>query len=206
LHVFTVLRESQGGLRVKAAGIIGAIIGGIAGALVWGAIAKYANLEVGYVAWGVGLAVGFLSYALGGRGIANGVLCAIVALLGIFGGKTVAMKWTATPDDILSELSKDETFKEIPEAEKQKMAATFADSVTWADAARFATEELDLIDIIFAILGIGTAFKLGGAPKEEEQMGPMPMSPLAGSAPPEPGSPVTPPTSVDEPPPPNTDA
>ena len=175
---------------MKATGIIGAIVGGIAGALVWGAIAKFLNVEVGYVAWAVGLAVGFLSYAFGGRGIANGVLCAIVALLSIYGGKVLAMKWTATADTMLQQMSQDSTFKDLSEAEKQSIADKASESVTWSDASQAATENLEVIDIIFALLGIATAFKIGGAPKEDEVItSSSPVAPPPGAAP---GAPIPP--------------
>jgi hypothetical protein len=173
---------------MKATSIIGAIGGGIAGALVWGAIAKFLNVEVGYVAWGVGLAVGFLSYAFGGRGAVNGVLCAIVALLSIYGGKVLAVKWTATSDSVMVGMGGDEGFKDLPEAEKQKVAETT--EFTWDKAAQAATEHLEIIDIIFALLGVATAFKVGSAPKEGDVVASG--SPIAAPPGAEPGAPIPP--------------
>ena len=44
-------------------GIVGAVIGALAGALVWGALTYFLKIEVGYVAWGIGGVVGFLAMA-----------------------------------------------------------------------------------------------------------------------------------------------
>ena len=175
---------------MKATSIIGAIIGGIAGALVWGAIAKFLQIEVGYVAWGVGLAVGFLSYAFGGRGMANGILCAIVALASIYAGKVLAVKWTVTPDAVMQFMESDEDPEGPSEAEKKVMAETAAASFTWSDASEAATEELDVLDIIFALLGVATAFKIGASPKEGEVIASG--SPVASPPGAAPGAPIPP--------------
>jgi hypothetical protein len=70
-------------------GIVGAVIGALAGALVWGALTYFLKIEVGYVAWGIGGLVGFLALAFsGGEGSPGlGVCCAGIALLGIVAGK-----------------------------------------------------------------------------------------------------------------------
>jgi hypothetical protein len=181
---------------MRIGGIFGAIVGGIAGALVWGLIAKFLNIEVGYVAWAVGLAVGFLSYAMGGRGVANGILCAIVALAAIYGGKVLAIKWSATPEAMLAEMPTDGEFAGLSEAEKSELAKTVAESIDWKEASELATENLDIIDIIFAILGIGTAFKLGAAPRESETTAAsMPMSPIHDVKPPGPAPDAPPPVA-----------
>lgn len=69
---------------------IGAIFGGLIGALVWGGIAYLTGYEVGYIAAGVGALVGFFSMVFGGSGVTNGMLCAAIALLAIIGGKFLA--------------------------------------------------------------------------------------------------------------------
>lgn len=195
LFVLAVTGFPWGLRRMKATSIIGAIVGGLAGALVWGAIAKFLQIEVGYVAWGVGLAVGFLSYAFGCRGIANGVLCAFIALASIYAGKVLAVKWTATSDSVMVGMGGDENFEGLPEAEKQKVAATT--EFTWDKAAQAATEHLDIIDIIFALLGVATAFKVGSVPKEGDVVATS--SPISSPPGAEPGTPI-PPMAAEPPP------
>src|SRR5688572_20530849 len=179
---------------MKATGIIGAIVGGVAGALVWGAIAKFLQIEVGYVAWGVGLAVGFLSYAFGGRGVVNGVLCAFIALASIYAGKVLAVKWSITPDVYMQIMDSGEESEDLTddmsEAEKKTIAESSAESFSWSDAAQAATENLDIIDIIFALLGVATAFKVGSAPREGDVVASG--SPISSPPGAEPGAPIPP--------------
>jgi len=77
-------------------GIVGAVIGALAGALVWGALTYFLKIEVGYVAWGIGGVVGFLAMVFsGGEGSpALGVAAAAIALLGVAAGKIFAF-WLA---------------------------------------------------------------------------------------------------------------
>lgn len=63
--------------------VVGAVLGGIAGAAIWAAVAFYAHLEAGYVAWGVGILTG-LGAAIfadkkGGGGMPVGIMAAVVA-------------------------------------------------------------------------------------------------------------------------------
>lgn len=84
---------------IKPAGIVAALIAAVVGAVIWGLIAKFSGYEVGYVAWGIGAAIGFASNRLGGgAGVANGALCAALALVAIAGGKVAGSMWTMEDD------------------------------------------------------------------------------------------------------------
>lgn len=72
--------------------IIGAVAGGIIGAIIWAAITYFTGYEVGYVAWGIGAMIGFFSAYLGGAGMTNGLICAVMAALSIIAGKAIAVK------------------------------------------------------------------------------------------------------------------
>ena len=74
--------------------IIGAVVGGIIGAIIWAAITYFTGYEVGYVAWGIGAMIGFFSAYLGGEGMTNGLICAVMAALSIIAGKAIAIKIT----------------------------------------------------------------------------------------------------------------
>src|SRR4051812_301447 len=78
---------------MKVAPIVGALVGGIAGAVLWGIIVAVTKFEIGYMATGVGFLVGFGSAKLGGRGQINGILCGIIALLSMFGGKMASIRF-----------------------------------------------------------------------------------------------------------------
>ncbi len=71
-----------------------AAIGALAGALLWAVLVVVTGYEFGLVAWAVGAMAGGASYHAGGRGDANGAACAMLALLGIFLGKVVAVRAT----------------------------------------------------------------------------------------------------------------
>ncbi|MHC4849639.1 MAG: hypothetical protein ACYTEG_14455 [Planctomycetota bacterium] len=84
-------------MPTEAAGIapmaIGAALGaGILGAVVWAGIAIASDFEIGWIAWGIGAAVGGAFVKLGGRGAAGPFLCALIAFASIFGGKYAAFQ------------------------------------------------------------------------------------------------------------------
>jgi len=70
-------------------GLIGAVVGGAIGAAVWALVSNLTGYEIGFVAWGVGVAAGVgMVVASGGRaGAIGGVLAALVALTAVAIGK-----------------------------------------------------------------------------------------------------------------------
>jgi len=89
--------------------IAAGIITGLVGAGVWAALGYYANLEVGYVAWGIGLLVGLAVAATGKTGVTQGILAVIITTVSIAGGKlaTVQMQLSSegfSTDSIMEEL------------------------------------------------------------------------------------------------------
>lgn len=72
-------------------GIAGALAAAV-GAAVWGGIAYVGNVEIGWLAIGIGFLVG-IAVLVAGRGVTPqfGVLGAGLALLGVLGGKYVAV-------------------------------------------------------------------------------------------------------------------
>jgi|GEM_PF-2080628 len=63
----------------------------IVGAIAWAVIAVVTDYEIGFMAWGIGAAVGFAALAAGGRGQTMALVCAVLALLSIFCGKCLSM-------------------------------------------------------------------------------------------------------------------
>jgi hypothetical protein len=63
------------------------VAGAVAGAVAWGALGYYGNLEIGILAWGIGGAIGFLMVAGGARGIIGVAVAAALTLAAIGGGK-----------------------------------------------------------------------------------------------------------------------
>ena len=74
-------------------GIICGAIAAVIGAVAWAAIAYYANVEIGYLAWGIGLLVG-LGVSFGSRsgGIGAAVIAVILTVASILGGKYAAVE------------------------------------------------------------------------------------------------------------------
>lgn len=69
-------------------GLVAGVLAGIAGAAAWAAVAYYANLEIGYLAWGIGFLVGLAVAAVGqSPGAPAGALAVAITLLSILGGK-----------------------------------------------------------------------------------------------------------------------
>jgi phosphate/sulfate permease len=67
------------------------VVAAIVGAFVWQLIAVAFGYELGLVAWGIGGAVGMAAAMAGGRGTGIGIVCSLLALMAIFGGKHMTM-------------------------------------------------------------------------------------------------------------------
>jgi hypothetical protein len=68
-------------------GVVGVIVVAILGVAVWCGVLYFIGWEHALIAWGIGAAVGYAAYALGGAGVGTGVLCAALTLLSILTGK-----------------------------------------------------------------------------------------------------------------------
>jgi len=76
-----------------ALGALGAATGAFAGMMVWYLIIKFINYELGIVAWGVGVVIGFGCRTLGGGySVKLGVIAGACALLAIVGGEYLGAK------------------------------------------------------------------------------------------------------------------
>ena len=85
---------------MNAKAIVCAGIGAVIGALAWGAVTYWTGYEIGYLAWGLGLLVGFGGgFVGGGSGRSLGVVCAVLALGSIFAGKMMAIRFAA-PEEL----------------------------------------------------------------------------------------------------------
>lgn len=67
--------------------LIGPVIAAVIGAGVWHLIASMFGYEFGFVAWGIGGAVGTAAAMSGSSGNVSGVACAILVVMTIIGGK-----------------------------------------------------------------------------------------------------------------------
>lgn len=65
---------------------------GVAGALAWAAVAYFVNLEVGYLAWGIGLLVGYAVLLAEGRGPIAGAAAAAITIVSLLAGKYLSVE------------------------------------------------------------------------------------------------------------------
>ena len=80
--------------------IIGGLVAGIVGAVIWAAITILAQVEVGYVAWGIGALVGFgTSLGSRGGGVAPALIAVLITVASIAGGKYAAIKYYTSDMD-----------------------------------------------------------------------------------------------------------
>jgi hypothetical protein len=73
-------------------GVAGAIVGGVLGMFLWYFLIKVTGYEIGWVAWGVGVIVGFAARLPSKQGSqALGLICGGCALIAILGGQYFAL-------------------------------------------------------------------------------------------------------------------
>lgn len=83
--------QPAGGLSSTAL-LFGSLAAGV-GALAWGAVAFFTGYEVGYIAWALGGLVGLAMVRFGGRGVTCAGAAALLAVVGIAGGKLLGTRF-----------------------------------------------------------------------------------------------------------------
>lgn len=75
--------------------LFGAVVGGAAGGLVWALIAFYGNVEIGWIAWGIGVLCGFCVklVAQDKADSLTGIIAAFGSVTGIGLGKYLTVAW-----------------------------------------------------------------------------------------------------------------
>ncbi len=114
--------------------ILGAVGGAIVGAILWAVIAVSTGYEIGWIAWGVGGAVGYGAFALEGRGKTSGIVCALLAAVAILSGKYMVIHHFVNQE--LTQIS-DTSFSEEYYNELKVDAADFATLSSEADYPTF---------------------------------------------------------------------
>lgn len=73
--------------------ILGGLIGGLVGAAVWAALAYFTGFEIGWIAWGVGIAVGYgvQKGTEGAFGTGSAVGAVVITILAIGAGKMASV-------------------------------------------------------------------------------------------------------------------
>lgn len=77
--------------------VIAGVVAGLVGAAVWAGVAYFLNMEIGWVAWGIGLLVGVAvgSAARDEAGATTGGIAVVIAVLSILGGKWAVIELLA---------------------------------------------------------------------------------------------------------------
>src|SRR5436190_11991087 len=114
--------------------LVGGLVGGGVGAAIWAAIAYFAQVEIGWIAWAVGglAGAGCSIGARGSAGVSSGGLAAAIAVVAIMAGKFIAGSLIL-----------------------QNMGLGNAPVDVWFPKL------FGLFDILWFFLAIGTAFKVG---------------------------------------------
>jgi hypothetical protein len=201
--------------QMKPLAVVGALVGGLIGAIAWGGITAVTNVEIGYMATGVGFLVGFGSTLLGGKGTVNGVLCGIIALLSIFGGKMATIRFIA-PGEMRKMIQADPKAATLTPAQIDHAVDLAVGQLDFATTLDWAKQSLDPIDILFAVFGVAAAFQIGSGNRRTSataytQTSAPPGGPVAPPAPgtpvetlPVPAAPVAPPPAPEGEAPPNS--
>lgn len=104
------LGGGSSGLHIDntAVALLASVVFVILGGMVWGLIAKYAHMELGLLAWGIGALAGFGIYMFTtSRGVLLGIAAALIAFFGILSGKYFIAKWYYMPE-LMTELKKED--------------------------------------------------------------------------------------------------
>ncbi len=133
----------QEGDSLKISGIAAAAVAAVVGALIWKFITVFFNYELGFIAWGIGLAVGVGAAMFGSKGMSTGIICGVFALLAILGGKYMAMQtfqetWA---NDIATSIEGQEAEFKVYYQQDLKAAEAFSEGVgSKEDLIKFMTE------------------------------------------------------------------
>jgi mannose/fructose/N-acetylgalactosamine-specific phosphotransferase system component IID len=135
--------------RAIAGGLAAAVVGGV----VWALIVKTTDYEVGFVAWGIGFAVGTaVVLATGGaKGRPLQIVAVVLALVGVLIGKYLSYAFIV-----------------------QEEAESFGESIGLfsGDMFRFFREDLDavfgLFDLLWVGLAVFSAWRIAQVDEEEE--------------------------------------
>jgi hypothetical protein len=127
--------------EIAMKGIIAGVIAGFAGAVVWALIAALTGFEIGWLAWGIGAAVG-AAVAWGSEGTpAMGVVAVIISVLAIVAGKYItiemllAKEMDGANEQIAAQLEMDEYYiSRLADAEIAQVEEA-GGTVTWPEAA-----------------------------------------------------------------------
>ncbi len=148
--------QSSGSLLLAAAaGLVAAIVGGVA----WGLIVKWSEYEIGIVAWGIGFLVGAAVVAAtrGAKGPALQAIAVFFALVGVLLGKYLGFAFTI---------------------QEQADEAGVELGLFSAEIRTFFREELGSVFGLFDLLWIGlalyTAWRALQRPEPEPELAPGP--------------------------------
>ena len=219
-------------------GIVGGLVAGAIGAGIWAAISYYGNVEIGWIAWGIGGLTGFGVLLGCGRagGFLTGMIAVLISVASICGGKYAAVHFaiadaeatvtkqmedeiakTHTDDDsfllvVADEVATEwmesgksiawpnnkeledrdseedypanllkearsrwtamnaderESFKQAVETEMRAGLAAAFSQARGEYADKGFADSWGILDIVFVLLAVGTAFKLGSASTTE---------------------------------------
>ena len=113
-------------------GTIGGLIAGIIGAALWAAVAYYGEVEIGWLAWGIGAAVGFgVSAGSRGGGVPQALIAVLITVASLCGGKFAMVQMMMPMDmELEYEMSREDLAIEYA-LEIAKEKADAGEEVPW---------------------------------------------------------------------------
>jgi hypothetical protein len=126
-------------------GTLGAIAGALLGAVAWGGISAATHFQIGYMAVGVGFLAGYGMRTLGGgRDRVDGVIAAVVAVLGCVLGNVLSAVIDFAPHDDAHRSVVDLT-----------MVVLLHPKVAWF----MLSENFNIMDVVFYVLAILAGYR-----------------------------------------------
>ncbi|MEZ6069342.1 MAG: hypothetical protein R3C10_03515 [Pirellulales bacterium] len=104
--------------------IVAGVVAGACGAGVWAAIAYYADMQIGWIAWGIGAVVGIAMIAVGREGSLLLALCSLVIVFcSIIAGKAMAINM------LISDMQADGSLPGVLEMTDENYISMLADDI-----------------------------------------------------------------------------
>ena len=126
-HVEHEVSEAENSFGIKA--LVAAGFAALAGALIWKMVAVAFDYELGLIAWGIGGMIGYAALRNGSSGNTAGVVCALLALISIWGGKYLAYDTLkAQMFDVMNMPEFDQSMQ-LAYADEKAMAKRYFESV-----------------------------------------------------------------------------
>lgn len=109
--------------------ILAGAIAGAVGAAIWAAISYFGNIEIGYIAWGIGGLVGVAVAAAGKNSAHAGVVAVVITIVSILGGKYAAVELGVQEMEAELQALADQQLASANDITDEALQSTLADNI-----------------------------------------------------------------------------